>query len=171
MKNIIIKVVGIITALPGIYYLISGSRVYLFYISETFKGNIQWEFINWWITTITLLMIFILVLRIVSGYGLFKLKTWGKKLAVGVLSIDFVIRFAGFINMWTYYDRHPEALQLLEEFKKSVESGQHQNFMTISMIPSYVMAGVCIITIIFLLITDFSRLEETEHNMSLNADD
>lgn len=170
MKNIIIKIIGVITALPGIYFLISGFQGHLFYISETFKGNIQSEYIPWWMTITSLLMIVILILRIVAGYGLFKLITWGKNLAIVVLSVELVIRFAGFINLWTYYDRHPEALLLREEFEKSVASGNAQDFMTISIIPSYVIAGVCIISILLLLFTDFKIFKVPEHNLSLNAD-
>ena len=157
-KRIIIYVIAVITAIPGLYYLFSDPRGLYNYIKWVFNGEIPNKTMPLWITILTFFLYLVFILRPISAYGLLKLKTWGKKLTVGTLSLDFIIRIIGFIHIWTYYDRHPEARKVLEEFQNSMASGQAQHVEYVSMVPSYVIAAFCLISLIVLLKIDFRTL-------------
>lgn len=157
-EKIVIYVIAVITAIPGFYYLLSDPRGLFYYFKWLFNGEIPSKTMPLWGTILTFLFYLVLLLRPVSAYGLVKLKAWGKGLSIGTLSLDLIIRIIGFINMWTYYDSHPEARKLLEEFENSIASGQLQHVEYVSFIPSYVIAATCLISLIFLLKIDFRML-------------
>jgi hypothetical protein len=115
-----------------------------------------------WATVLTFLAYAVYIMRPVSAYGLVKFKTWGKNLAIVALSLDLVIRLIGFVNLWTYHDRHPEASILFEEMKRSLANPQQSDTTVvvekISLIPSYTVAVISLISVIILLKIDYRSL-------------
>jgi hypothetical protein len=85
----------------------------------------------------------------IASYGLFKFQSWGRTLAIYVLSTDFLIRLAGFINMVTYHWRHPEMIQRYKEWMATHEQVQR---ITISLIPGYIIGLLSLISVIILII-------------------
>jgi hypothetical protein len=115
---------------------------------------------SWKITAITIVSFIIMILRIISGYGLYRLRTWGRNLVIGVLSLEFVIRVADFINAWTYSYRPTEARKLLEQIESARALGQDIDIQYVSMIPSYIIAVICLISVIILFKIDFEQIEK-----------
>ena len=155
MKKSAFKLIALLTAIPGIYYLLHDHRAYYWVFEELFSGHIPSAKMPVWATIASVLIVLINLLRPIAGYGLFKLRTWGHRLATGVLSIDFLERMAGFIYTWTYYHRHPEALQAFEDLQKTFagaqQSGADVHVGMTSMIPSYVIALIGLMSLIFLM--------------------
>ena len=54
----------------------------------------------------------------------------------------------------------PTREQCFEEFEKAIASGQEQHIVTVSMIPSYLIAAISLISIILLYKIDFEKLKE-----------
>jgi hypothetical protein len=158
----LVWIVAAVTALPGIYYLIRDPSGIFIHIEWLINGEIPSETMPLWVTIATILMYFVLILRPISAYGLFKLRVWGKGLAIGTLCLDLGIRVMGFVNTWTYYDHHPEARKIIEELEKEIASGQVQNVEYINMVPSYIVAATCLISILLLLKMDFNKLQAKE---------
>ena len=84
----------------------------------------------------------VVILKLVSAYGLFRIRLWGRIVAIVVLSFDFLVRLAGAINTWTYNIRHPE-LPPIPENTTLVE--------VISMWPSYIIGIISLLSVIILL--------------------
>jgi len=154
----LIWIIAAVTALPGIYYLIRDPSGIFVHLKWLIKGEIPSETMPLWVTIATFLMYLVEILRPISAYGLFKLRAWGKGLAIGTLSLDLSVRLVGFVNAWTYYDRHPEARKIIEELEKQIASGQAQNVKCISMVPAYLIAASCLISVLLLLKIDFEKL-------------
>ena len=92
MRKSLVKTIAAVCALIGIYFLVLNWRGYVWHLSELIKG--QYPFVDHeiWMVVITIGATIILLLRPIAGYGLFKLKKWGKNLAVCVLATDFLGR-------------------------------------------------------------------------------
>ena len=160
-KKKLVWIIAAVTGIPGLYYLLRDPGGLFYHLQWLINGEIPSQTIPLWATILIFLLYLVFLLRPVSAYGLFKLRTWGKSLAIGTLCLDLIIRTIGFIHVWTYYDRHPEAMKLLEEFEKSIVSGQIQHVGYVSMIPSYIIAASCIIVVVLLLLLDFKQFEES----------
>ena len=117
MNKPIVWFIATLTAIIGIYGFAREPLGFFNYLGWIIKGEIPSDSMPLWVTIGTFFIYLIIFLRPISSYGLFKLTLWGKYLAIGIFSIDFFIRLAGFINTITYYDRHPEMLKLYEEIK------------------------------------------------------
>lgn len=154
----LIWIVAAVTALPGVYYLIRDPTGIFVHLKWLIKGEIPSETMPPWVTIAAFLIYFVEILRPISAYGLLKLRAWGKGLAIGTLSLDLGIRAVGFVNAWTYYDRHPEARKIIEELEKQIASGQAQHVEYISMVPSYLIAASCLISVLLLLKIDFKKV-------------
>ena len=113
---------------------------------------------------ITIGAIIIILLRPIADYGLFNLKKWGRNLAVCVLATDLLIRGVGFIHTWTYTIRNPEHKKIVEEMLKSATEaqarGENVHIETVSMIPSYIIAIVSLISVILLLKINLNQIKE-----------
>ena len=96
---------------------------------------------------------------------MFKLQSWGRTLAIYVLSADFIIRIAGFINVQTYYWWHPEMIQRYNEMT-SMPSLGHVT-ITGSYIPSYIIGLLSLICGILLMT---KPVRNTFRRIALEAD-
>jgi hypothetical protein len=89
-----------------------------------------------------LFLLFIQILKVLSGSGLLFLKNWGRNLAIPVLILESLVRLAGVINYWTYTLRHPETSTIPPEGTiKAV----------ISLWPGYVDFLIILISLLVLL--------------------
>jgi hypothetical protein len=105
-----------------------------------------------WILPGAVFLDLILIFKLIASYGLFRLQTWGWTLAICVLSTDFIIRLAGFINVQTYSWRHPEMIQRHKEMLESMASQGDIQTITISLIPGYIIGLLSLISVIILII-------------------
>ena len=101
-----------------------------------------------WVLPAGIIFDLILIFKLIASYGMFKLQSWGRILAIYVLSADFLLRLAAFINVLTYPSRHPEMIQRYNEMKSmpghvSVETG--------SLIPSYIIGLLSLASVIVLI--------------------
>ena len=108
-----------------------------------------------WILPAGIVFDFILIFKLITSYGMFKLQSWGRTLAIYVLSADFLLRLAGFINVQTYYWRHPEMIQRYNEMKSMASPGHFT--ITISYIPSYIIGLLSLISVIILIIRSVKK--------------
>ncbi len=146
--------------MPTLYNLIRDYRAALYFFESLINRKIPDEIMPLWIVILTIIIYAVLILRPISAYGLFRLKLWGKHLTIGTLIIDIMVRLIGFIHIWTYYDRNPEAKRMYEEMEKQIASGQIENVQYVSMIPSYVMAVIGIISIVALFKINLRELQK-----------
>ena len=164
MRKHSIKIIAVACAFIGIFYLIRNWRGHIWYFSELFKGHNPFVEDEIWMIGITIAATIILILRPIAGYGLFNLKKWGRNLAVFVLAADFLIRGIGFIYTWTYFIRNPEQKKIAEEILKSTAEAQARgepvHIETVSMIPSYIIAIVSLISFILLLKINMKQLNQ-----------
>jgi hypothetical protein len=99
-----------------------------------------WTYAVWFLFDITL------IFKFISSYGLFRFRKWGRTVTVCALFSDFLLRLGGVINAWTYDLRHPELYAKLQSNPPLPEYA-----ITYSMIPSYVIALLSLISAIILL--------------------
>jgi hypothetical protein len=155
MKNYVIKIIAIVCGIIGVYYLFRNFRANVWYLSEIMKGQYPIAAKDVWMVGITFFAFIILLLRPVAAYGLFYLRRWGKTLAVAIFTGDFIIRAIGFINISTYSLRHPESRQLAATIMKSIADaqarGEKTHYEIISMVPSYIIGLISLISVIILL--------------------
>jgi hypothetical protein len=88
------------------------------------KGNYPYSDQGLWIKLSTIVVLIVLLLRPIAGLGLFKLKNWGKRLTIGLLSADFLIRISGLLHTWTYSFRNPEYERISQQILNSVSEPQ-----------------------------------------------
>ncbi len=100
-----------------------------------------------WVFPGVILFDLILIFKLIASYGMCKFRSWGRTLAIYVLSADFLLRLAGFINMLTYPSRHPEIIQRYNETK----SMPGNVTITMSLIPGYVIGLLSLICVIILI--------------------
>ncbi len=159
-KKSLIWIIATVTLVPSLDSLLRDYRGIVHYFEWLINGEIPNEIMPLWLTIGTFFIYAVLLLRPISAYGLFRLSKWGKPLAIGTLILDFTIRLAGFINAWTYYYRNPEARKMLEEVEKQIASGQVQAIQY-SMIPSYIIAATCVVSVVILLKIDFREFQQS----------
>ena len=157
MRNyIILKSIAVISGVIGLYLLFKDFSGYYYSVLAILYGKMPFG-----TTCLFLIFSVIIVLRLVSSYGLYKLTNWGRNLSIGVLSFDFLWRLTGFINMWTYYIRYPEkraiAEKMLEQLKQAEANGAIVG--KISMIPSYIIAFISLVSVILLLKVKIEHLQ------------
>lgn len=158
MRNYILKSIAVISGVIGLYLLFKDFFGYYYSILAILSGKMPFG-----TTCLFLIFSVIIALRLVSSYGLYKLTNWGRNFSIGVLSFDFLWRLTGFINMWTYYIRYPEkraiAEKLLEQLKQTEANGAIVG--KVSMIPSYVIAFISLVSVILLLKFKIEHLRAT----------
>lgn len=114
--------------------------------------NLQ-KLLNWWKLFIywiqypmaaqILLFDLILFLKVISAYGIFRIKSWGRMIAFPVLAADILLRLYGMINIYTYHLRHPEA--------SPIPMGQYVKIIPVNLTPSYIISFISLISIIILM--------------------
>lgn len=102
-----------------------------------------------WVLPVGIVFDFILLFKLIAAYGMFKLQSWARTFAIYVLSVDFIIKLVGFINVQTYHWRHPEMIQRYNEW---IASHREVLTFTISFIPGYIIGLLSLISVIVLLI-------------------
>ncbi len=105
-----------------------------------------------WVVPVGIFFDLILISKLVASYGMVRFQSWGRTLAIYVLSTDFIFRLAGFINVQTYPWRHPGMIQRYNEWVESVASRGNIQTITISLIPSYIIGLLSLISVIILII-------------------
>lgn len=150
-----VRLIAILCGVIGIFYLIINSKQHLYIFTGMFSDKYQGVDPQIWFVIISICTLLILILRPITGFGLFKFKSWSRKLTIGVLSADFIIRAITFINFHTFSLRHPE---IHNEMNELLASGV-KPMQTYSMIPSYIIALISLISVVFLLKINLEEME------------
>ncbi len=143
----LIKAIALFIAGSALYPYIKSWESYWWSIDAAIHG--QGSFFpthDLWLSASTLLLYAIVLFKLIGAHGLFRIKSWGRKVTIGVLLCDFAVRLFGAINVWTYSWCHPEAL---EEFMSMSHGSEY--VQTISMWPSYITGALSLIFALFLL--------------------
>ena len=154
MKKYIPKSIAITCTVIGLYILFTEIGGLSRSVLDFIPGNTSLG-----MSIVSIVFLVLLALRFISSYGLYRLTSWGKYLAIGTLGFDFLFRFAGFLNIWTYYFRYPEKKAQHEEIFKNFQQAEENGeiVMTISMIPSYVIALISFVSVVLLLMNKTQR--------------
>jgi hypothetical protein len=165
----LIWVIASVTAGTALYILLLTHWTYWWHILQHWIQGTSLKNFQFWILAVSIIFDLVLIFKLIASYGMFKLKSWGRTLALYVLSVDFLIRLAGFINVLTYPRRHPEMIQRFNEMKSM--PGWRVVAMR-SLIPSCVIGLLSLISVIILMIKPvrnaFKRIG-LEANKSENA--
>ena len=148
------RLIAILCGVIGIFYLIRNFRQHLYIFTGMFSDKYQGIDPQIWFVIFSICTLLILILRPIAGFGLFTLKSWSRKLTIGVLSADFIIRAITFINFHTFSLRHPEIYNEMNELLASGVKPTH----IYSMIPSYIIALISLISVIFLIANRKSKM-------------
>jgi len=114
------------------------------------EGN-PYKSFPFWVLPGEIFLDLILIFKLIASYGMFRFQSWGRTLAIYVLSVDFIFRLAGFINVQTYHWRHPEMIQRYNEWMESMASHGDIQRITISLIPSYIIGLLSLMSVIILI--------------------
>jgi uncharacterized membrane protein len=78
MKKLLIKIIAVVCAVIGIFYLVRNFRGHIWYLSELINGHYPSDDKELWVVIATVGFFIVLILRPVAGYGLYNLKQWGR---------------------------------------------------------------------------------------------
>ena len=148
----VVRVIAIVTAATAIYVLfdpIIGKAVGLgrTFLALFFK-DLRGARLSWWIWLLCNLFNSLFVFKLISAYGLFKLKFWARNFSIVILSADFLFRLAYIIHFWAYYFCHPKPV-ITPHVPKEGEF-YISGVIHISMWPTYIIAFISLISIIIL---------------------
>jgi hypothetical protein len=162
--KLLIWVIASVTAVTALYILLSSHWKYWWYMLQSWiqDGN-PFKNFPFWVLPAGIIFELILIFKLIASYGMFKLQSWGRTLAIYVLSADFLLRLAGFINVLTYPSRHPEMIQRYNEMK----SMPGHVTITGSLIPSYIIGLLSLISVIILIIRP---VKERFRKIAIEAD-
>ena len=145
----LISVIASITAVTALYIMLPSHWKHWWHMLQFWiQGDSPFRGFPFWVLPAGIIFDLILIFKLIASCGMFKLQSWGRALAIYVLSADFLLRLAGFINVVTYPSRHPEMIQRYNEMKSmpghvSVETG--------SLIPSYIIGLLSLVSVIVLI--------------------
>ena len=161
----LIWVIASVTAGTALYILLPGHWKYWWYMLQSWiqDGNPFRNF-PFWVLPAGIIFDLVLIFKLIASYGMFKLQSWGRTLALYVLSVDFLLRLAGFINVLTYPSRHPEMIQRYNEMNSMPG---HVTIITGSLIPSYIIGLLSLICGILLMT---KPVRNTFRRIALEAD-
>ncbi len=147
----LIRVIALVTAGTGLYILLPGHWKYWWHMLQSWilEGN-PFKNSPSWVLLVGIIFELVLIFKLIASYGLFKFQSWGRSLAIYVLSADFLLRLAGFINVLTYPSRHPEMIQRYNEWKSMVQPGEIHT-ITGSLIPGYIIGLLSLMSVIILI--------------------
>ena len=149
----LIWVIASVTAATALYVLLPTHWKYWWHMLQLWiQGDSPYRDFTFWVLPVGIFFDLILIFKLIASYGLFKLQCWGRTLAIYVLFADFLLRLAGFINVYTYYWRHPEMVQRHKEMLESALSRGYAQVTTISAIPGYIIGLLSLISVIILII-------------------
>ena len=149
MTKSLIWVIASVTAVTALYILLPGHWKYWWHMLQSWiqDGN-PFKNVPFWVLPAGIIFELILIFKLIASYGMSKLQSWGRTLAICVLSADFLLRLAGFINVLTYPSRHPEMIQ---RYSKMESMPGHVTIITVSLIPSYIIGLLSLISVIILI--------------------
>ncbi len=156
----VVRSIALITAATAIYVLFDPIvykaaglwRAFLGLFLSDFRGPNS----SWWLWLLGNLFNSLFILKLISAYGLFTLKSWAKKLSIIVLSADFLFRFAYMIHFWVYYFTHPRPVHIPYVPK---EGEWHISVVVrISMWPTEIIMMISLISIIILFQKPIKKL-------------
>ncbi len=151
-SKFLIWLIASVTAGTALYDILPTYWQYWWHMLQLWiQGNNPYRDFPFWVLPVGIVFDLILVFKLIAAYGMFKFKHWGRILAIYVLSADFLLRLAGFINRVTYYWRHPEMVQRHKEMLESALSQGYVEVTTISAIPGYIVGLLSLISIIILI--------------------
>jgi hypothetical protein len=155
---------GLINLLPHWNFLLFSQ----YNIIDYYFGNQPVYIGVLWILT-ELIPIFLLI----SFWGSFQIKKWGRLLAISTLSVDVTIRLFGDIKFWTIYLFHPELREVhraaIDAALKAQQNGQAINVQIISLWPSYIICIMNFVLLIALFLPAVKQLFKDSHNLGLQA--
>jgi hypothetical protein len=145
----LIWAIASVTAVTALYILLPSHWKHWWYTLQSWiqEGNPYKNF-PFWVLPAGIIFDLILIFKLIASCGMFKLQSWGRTHAIYVLSADFFLRLAGFINVLTYPSRHPEMIQRYNEMKSMPG---HITIITGSLIPSYIIGLLSLISAIILI--------------------
>jgi len=156
MKKKIVQTIAILCIIIGLFYLIKSYKAHFWFITMLFDERYAQRAQNPLGANIILISYqVILMLRPIVGLELLKLKTWGRNFTIIVLSADFVLRVISFINAHTYALRHPE---MADKVAEMIANGAEVS--KVSMIPSYFIAAISLVSVIILIKTNLNELNK-----------
>jgi len=153
---IIVRVIAIFTTLTALNSLIPISITIgvpwllftTFLQGHVSGGNYGWFFLFF------LFIYLIIILKIISAYGLFRIRIWGRKLAIVVLATDFINQVYKVINGWLYFFGYlKSSIPELEPYSPTTVIAKF-----ISMWPIYLLASISLISIIILLLKPIKKV-------------
>jgi hypothetical protein len=149
----LIWVIASVTAGTALYVLLPTHWKYWWYMLQLWiqEGN-PFKSFPFWVLPGTVFLDLILIFKLIASYGMFRFQSWGRTLAISVLSADFIFRLAGFINVQIYSWRHPEMIQRYNEWMESMASRGDIQRISISLIPGYIIGLLSLISVIVLII-------------------
>jgi len=170
----IIKVTALIIGALGIYSLIKTLPHWRdLLLTETTFSHYYFAGQPIYIGILWILMEFIPPFLLISFWGVFNIKLWGRILAIGVLSVDFAIRLFGAIKAWTYYLIFPEMKvvhQAMIDAFENQHSGETLYVKVVSMWPSYIVGLVDIMLLVILFYPPIKEIFKTWHNPRVQMD-
>jgi hypothetical protein len=151
--KVLIWGVASVTAGTALYVLFPTHWRHWWYMLQSWiQGDNPYKSFPFWILPAEIFFDLILLFMLIASYGMFRLQSWGRTLAIYVLSADFLLRLAGFINVQTYYWRHPEMVQRHKEILESALSQGAVQMKIISAIPGYIVGLLSLASVIILIV-------------------
>jgi hypothetical protein len=141
-----------VTAGTALYVLLPIWKHWWYILQFWIQGGNPYKDFPFWVLPGQVLLDLMLMLKLIASYGMFRFQSWARTLAIYVLSADFLLRLAGFINVHTYYWRHPEMVQRHKEMFESALSRGYVFEFTISLIPGYIIGLLSLISVIILIL-------------------
>ena len=129
----LIWVIASVTAGTALYDLLPTHWRFWWYMLQSWiQGGNPFKSFPFWVLPAAIILDLVLIFKLIASYGMFRLRVWGRTLAIYVLSADFLLRLVGFVNVLTYHSpRLPEMIYRYKELK--------------SMPPGYVIVEVSLI--------------------------
>lgn len=127
----------VLGALPLLYYL----RIAAYIVNSPQVRQLTGERLAF-LVTLMALSLALPVARVVSGMGLLGMRRWGRSVALGVFTIDYLLVLAGAISL----DAHCYRFRYMPElfYNRIVDAGAS------NMWPSYIFACACLLFIALL---------------------
>lgn len=137
----IIWVIAIFMAATAIYRLFRSWRWYWSFFAVSSQESYFLDHLSFWWLILIIIFELMLALKLVASYGLFRIRSWARILAIVVLLFDYASGLAGAIQMcwYTVFPIEPPPIK---------EGMSVVGF--VSLWPTYIIAFMGIISVFFL---------------------
>ncbi|MCX6357818.1 MAG: hypothetical protein NT045_08115 [Candidatus Aureabacteria bacterium] len=137
----LIKTVGICAIILGLIPLLSYIRPIAYLFAAMQSGQIPREKVPFILAAVSLSLV-LPVAKIISGWGVVKVQQWGRRVAIGVFTIDFLLVFAGAVHFCLYcYRMRSTPSELYRQFVAGTSA---------AMWPAYIFALIGLLFVAFL---------------------